>query len=134
MVLLNLSNTHLFWQGKDPEPIEAHHRPFFLAFPRDPHEPIHKAHDRLRRLVEGAAGKPTDEEPLAKVFEVQEPLRYQSFWNHGQVRDVVPVVARRSFWVPDISDELFARHGFWTAEHDIPYTERASADLAAEKG
>ena len=134
MTLLNLSNTHLFWQGKEPQPIEEHHRPFFLAYPRDPKEPIGKAHDRLRRLVENAQGQDPDKEPLAKALEVQEPLRYRSFWNHGTHRDVVPVVAKRSFWVPEISDELFARHGFYTAEHDIPYAERAHADLAADKG
>lgn len=134
MTLLNLSNTHLFWQGREPEPIEAHHRPMFLAFPRDPHEPIGKAHDRLRDLVGAAQGEDPDQAPLAKAFEVHEPIRYRSFWNQGHHRDVIPVVSKRSYWVPDISDELFARHGFYTAEHDIPYTERAAADLAAEKG
>jgi DNA polymerase elongation subunit (family B) len=133
-VLLNLSNTHLFWQGKEPEPIEQHHRPFFLAFPQDPHEPIARAHARLVALVGAAQGKSPDEEPLAKALEVHEPLHYRSFWNHGQGRMAIPVVARRSFWVPDISEALFLQHGFWTCEHDIPYTERANADLAAEKG
>ena len=132
--LLNLSNSHLFWQGKPPEPIEPLHRPFFLAFPQDPHEPIHKAHKRLLDLVDAARGQPSEENPLAKALEVREPTRYKSFWNHGQSRDVIPVVAKRSYWVPDISDELFFRHGFYTMEHDIPYTERAAADLAAEKG
>lgn len=134
MTLLNLSNSHLFWQGKLPEPIEQHHRPFFLAFPQDPAEPIERAHKRLLALVAAAAGKSTEEDSLAKVFEVHEPIRYKSFWNHGQSRDVIPVVARRSFWVPDISDKLFFDHGFYTCEHDIPYTERANADLVADKG
>jgi DNA polymerase elongation subunit (family B) len=131
---LNLSNSHLFWQGREPEPIEPHHRPFFLAFPQDPHEPIHQAHARLLRLFEAAQGKPTEEDALAKVHEIKEPLRYASFWNHGQSREAVPVVAKRSFWVPDISDALFFDHGFYTCEHDIPYTERAGADLVADKG
>jgi len=33
--------------------------------------------------------------------------------------------------VPEVSDEVF-RMGLYTAEHDIPYTERALADLAAD--
>ncbi len=131
MTLLNLSNTHLFWQGREPEPIEPHHRPNFLAFPRDPHEPIAKAHRRLLDLVGAAQGKDPEQDPLAKAYAVQESIRYRSFWNHGLHREVIPVTAKRSFWVPDISDELFARHGFYTCEHDIPYTERAAADLAA---
>ncbi|MHB1261444.1 MAG: DNA polymerase domain-containing protein [Thermoplasmatota archaeon] len=132
MTLLNLSNTHLFWQGRDPEPIDAHHRPFFLAFPRG-NEPVAAAHDRLRRLVEGAQGDDPERNPLAKAVEVREPIEYKSFWNHGQKRLAIPVVTKRPFWIPDVSDHLFASHGFYTCEHDIPYTERANADLAAEK-
>lgn len=132
--LLNISNSHVFWQGKPPEPIEPIHRPSLLAFPQDPHEPIHKAHARLVALVDGAKGLTTEETPLAKALEVQAPVRYKSFWNHGSQRDVIPVVSRRSYWIPDISDDLFFRHGFYTAEHDIPYQERALADLSAEKG
>ncbi|HUR61661.1 MAG TPA: DNA polymerase elongation subunit (family B) [Candidatus Thermoplasmatota archaeon] len=133
-VLLSLSNSHLFWQGREPEPIEKHHRPFFLAFPQDPHEPIGKAHARLVALVGAAQGRSPDEDPLAKALEVHEPIQYRSFWNHGQHRMAIPVVARRPFWIPDISEALFFTHGFYTCEHDIPYTERANADLAAEKG
>lgn len=133
-VLLNLSNSHLFWQGRDPEPIEPLHRPFFLAFPRDPHEPIQKAHARLAAAVEAARGRSPDEDPLAKALEVREPVRYRSFWNVGATREAIPVVCRRSYWVPDVSDKLFADLGFYTCEHDIPYHERAAADLAAEHG
>ncbi len=133
-VLLNLSNSHLFWQGREPESIEGVHRPSFLAFPQDAHESIHKAHARLLSLVNGAQGASSEENPMAKALEVREPIRYKSFWNHQQARDVIPVVAKRSYWVPDISDDLFFRHGFYTMEHDIPYTDRAAADLAAEKG
>ncbi len=132
--LLNLSNTHLFWQGREPEPIEQHHRPFFLAFPRNSNETTAHAHDRLRRLVESAQGADPESEPLAKALEVHEPIRYKSFWNRGGHREAIPVVAKRSFWVPEISDALFFNHGFYTCEHDIPYTERANADLVAEKG
>ncbi|MCA1818604.1 MAG: hypothetical protein LC620_00885 [Halobacteriales archaeon] len=132
-VLLNLSNSHLFWQGREPEPIEPIHRPFFLAFPRDPHEPIRKAHDRLLKWVEASRGGNPDEDALAKVLEVREPIRYKSFWNPGESREVIPVVCKRSYWVPDVSDKLFADLGFYTCEHDIPYHERAAADLAAEK-
>jgi DNA polymerase elongation subunit (family B) len=133
-VLLNLSNSHLFWQGREPEPIEPLHRPFFLAFPRDPHEPIHKARERLLQWVEAARGKSPEEDALAKVHEVLEPVRYKSFWDPGRSREMIPVVCKRSYWVPDVSDKLFADLGFYTCEHDIPYHERAAADLAAEKG
>lgn len=132
-VLLNLSNSHLFWKGREPEALEPHHRPFFLAWSADPSEPAAALQDRLARLVADARSDSPEDNALAKAVEVRAPLRYTSFWNHGQSREVVPVVAKRSYWVPDVSDALFAYHGCHTAEHDIPYVERATADLAAEK-
>ncbi len=128
-VLLNLSNQHLFWQGKAPEPISKHHEAACLAWPRDPAEDIQTALDRLAGLVAEAG----DDDPLGKVSEVREPLNYQSFWDPSGSRDVIPVAAKRSYSIPEISDALFHRHGFYTAEHDIPYRERALADLGAEK-
>ena len=132
MVLLNLSNSHLFWQGKEPEPIEQYHRPYFLAWP-DGDEPVHKAHERLLGLANASRGKNPDDDSLAKILEIREPERYNSFWNAGQHRDVIPVATKRPYWTPEISDALFFKHGFHTAEHDIPYVERASADLAADR-
>ena len=96
-VLLSLSNSHLFWQGREPEPIDRHHRPFFLAFPQDAGEPIAQAHARLVKLVGAAQGRSPEEDPLAKAAEVQEPILYRSFWNHGESRMAIPVVARRPF-------------------------------------
>ncbi|MGB0652125.1 MAG: DNA polymerase elongation subunit (family B) [Thermoplasmatota archaeon] len=129
-LLLNLSNSHLFWQGKEPQEIEPLHRPNFLAFPKDPTESIDAAMERLG-LLAAEAGDP-ESDPLGKIHAVGQPLEYRSFWNHGERRQVVPVAAKRSYWVPDISDELFFEHGFYTCEHDIPYMERALADLGAE--
>ncbi len=129
-MLLNVSNSHLWWQGKDPEEIVAHHRPSLLAFPAE--GDIDAAHEALSRQVADAAGSSPDEHPLAKVHEVLEPTQYKSFWDHGVTREVIPVVAKRSYWVPDISDALFW-DGWHTAEHDVPYQERALADLASQK-
>jgi len=52
--------------------------------------------------------------------------------NHGQSRPAFPVYAKRSFFVPEISDELFHAHDVYTAEHDVPYQQRACVDLAAQ--
>lgn len=130
--LLNVSNQHLFWQGRDPELLEPMHRPAFLAFPRGD-ESIEAAHDRLQKLADGAVGASADENPMAKIHKVCAPRRYRSFWDHGQARDVVPVEVKRPYWVPEVSDALFFDEGFYTCEHDIPYQERVLADLAAEK-
>lgn len=130
MVLLNASTSHLFWQGQDPEPIDKHHHPKLLAFPQGD-ESIQAALDRLTTL-HAEAGQDAQTDELAKILEIGDPLEYRSFWDAGS-RDVIPISAKRSYWVPDISDKLFFDHGFYTCEHDIPYRERALADLAAEK-
>ena len=132
MVLLNASNTHLFWKGKDPMALDGLHAPSFLAFPSGD-ESIQAARERLLGLVDGARGGDPNEDDLSKVLEVGETLRYDSFWDAGQSRDVIPVSSKRPYWVPEISDRLFFDHDFYTAEHDIPYIERALADLSAEK-
>lgn len=130
--LLNLSNTHLFWQGKEPVPLAGLHAPSFLAWPRGD-ERLDDARARLQAAVDAAAGNDPGDDDLAKVLSVGEPVRYHSFWDHDRSRDVLPVAAKRSYWVPEVSDRLFWDHGFYTAEHDVPYMERALADLGAEK-
>jgi DNA polymerase elongation subunit (family B) len=45
---------------------------------------------------------------------------------------VFKVYTKESYVVPEISDYLFFEHGLFTAEHDIPYQQRALVDLAAE--
>jgi DNA polymerase elongation subunit (family B) len=130
-VLRNVSNAHLFFQGEEPRAIADVHQPHLLAFPRN--EPVPAFRERIARLVAEAQGKDPEAEPLAKAASVGDVVRYQSFWNHGEERDVVPIYAKRSYWVPDISDALFLQHGAYTCEHDIPYIERALADLSAEK-
>jgi len=44
---------------------------------------------------------------------------------------VFKVFTKESYLVPEISDYLFFEHGLFTAEHDIPYQQRALVDLAA---
>ncbi len=131
--LLNLSNTHLFWKDQDPQVLADLHRPHFLAFPQDPGEDIGAAKKRLDALMAEHAGAEPETDTLAKILDVGEPIEYGSFWDHGQKRAVVPVASKQPYWIPEISDRLFADHGFYTCEHDIPYQERALADLAAEK-
>ncbi len=130
MVLLNASNTHLFWKGKDPQRLDGLHEPNLLAFPRGD-ETMEAARERLVALMDGAGDPESDD--LGKIANVGEPTRYESFWDHGTHREVIPVAAKRSYWIPDVSDRLFFDHGFYTCEHDMPYIERALADLSAEQ-
>ncbi|MCK4995609.1 MAG: hypothetical protein KAR55_01870, partial [Thermoplasmatales archaeon] len=39
---------------------------------------------------------------------------------------------KKSYFVPEVSNHLFFNNSLYTAEHDIPYQQRALVDLAAE--
>jgi DNA polymerase elongation subunit (family B) len=127
MTLLNVSATHQFWQGKEPEAV-AHH-PAFLAFPKGD-ETVAEAHARLLELVKNAGDAEVDS--LGKIHKVLAPITYKSFWDHGKSREVIPVESKRPYWVPEITEALFYDHDFYTCEHDIPYRERLLADICAE--
>ncbi len=47
-------------------------------------------------------------------------------------RKVFKIFTKKSYFVPEVSDHLFFNQGLYTAEHDIPYHQRALVDLAAE--
>jgi len=118
-MLINVSPHYLYWSGKI-QPIEEVHAPYFLAFPPKGIE-ASKAREQVIKSFEG-------DERIRKVGEVE---TYKSFWDPSVERKVFKVYTARSYMVPEVSDEIF-RMGLYTAEHDIPYTERALADLAAE--
>ena len=59
-------------------------------------------------------------------------MRPRSFCDFNKTRKVFKVYTKESYVVPDISSYLFFEHNIYTAEHDIPYKQRALTDLAAE--
>lgn len=63
----------------------------------------------------------------------KEITEYKSFSTPGKKWWTFRVYAKESKNVPLISDEIFFKLGYPTAEHDIPYWQRAMADLAAEE-
>lgn len=117
-MLINVSPHYLYWSGKI-QPMEELHAPYFLAFPPGGVE-VGKAREKVMKNFEG-------DERVRKVGEVE---TYRSFWNPSVERKIFRVYTARSYMVPEVSDEVF-RMGLYTAEHDIPYNERALADLAA---
>ena len=52
--------------------------------------------------------------------------------NFNNKRDVFKIYTKESYFVPEVSDYLFFEHNLSTAEHDIPYKQRALTDLAAD--
>ncbi|MEA2054908.1 MAG: DNA polymerase domain-containing protein [Candidatus Thermoplasmatota archaeon] len=117
-MLINVSPHYLYWSDKI-QPIEDMHIPYFLAFPPSGME-AEKARQTVLKNFDGDGR-------IKKVGDIE---TYQSFWNPLIKRKVFKIYTVRSYMVPEVSNDIF-RMGLYTAEHDIPYNERALVDLAA---
>ena len=127
-MLLGLSPTYLYFQGKPPQLISEMHHPYFLAFSSTDTD----AKTARNKLLEQWNQNKIDHPKLSKITGIGELKRYRSFCDFTKTRNVFKVYTKESYVVPEISDYLFFEHGFFTAEHDIPYQQRALVDLAAE--
>jgi DNA polymerase elongation subunit (family B) len=137
-VLLSVSNSHAYFQEAGPKRLDQDlgHHPWFWAIPRQG-EDAEAVQARIAKAVEaatsGSGPLDLDESPtLAKVRSVGDVDQVTSFVDFDRTRAAFPVYAKRSWFVPEISDELFHNHDVYTAEHDIPYQQRACVDLAAQ--
>lgn len=135
-VLLSLSNEYAYFRDQAPVRLaDLGHDPWFWAIPKKGKDPdatrgaIEKA---WKEVGSPASGPDSDLAPLQKIKRLGDLTQVRSFVNHATTRPAFPVYARRSFFVPEISDELFYSHDVYTAEHDIPYQQRACVDLAAQ--
>jgi len=127
-MLLGISPEYLYFHGKPPKPVSDVHRPYFLAFcPKN-----RDVSSARRELIKKCEDNKSDENALSKIEDVGEVEEYRSFWDFDENRKIFKVYAKRSYFVPEISDYLFFYHGLYTAEHDVPYHQRALVDLAAD--
>ena len=127
-MLLGISPEFLYLHEKSPKPISDLHRPYFLVFCHDDKD-IESARKTLLKKLET---KTSDEDQLSKIEKIGEIETYRSFWDFKGNRKVFKVYTKKSYFVPEVSDYLFFNHGFYTAEHDIPYHQRALVDLASD--
>ena len=127
-MLLGISSEYLYLHGKEPKPILDLHKPYFLAFSPENKDINTARKDLLIRLNENKS----ESNPLSKIDEIGPVEDYRSFWDFNKTRKVFRVYTKRSYFVPEVSDHLFFYHGLYTAEHDIPYHQRALVDLSAE--
>jgi DNA polymerase elongation subunit (family B) len=127
-MLLGLSPNYLYFQGKNPQLVSELHHPYFLAFP-----PVTADAKTVRKkFIEQWEKNKVDHPKLSKIMSIGELESYRSFCDFTKTRDVFKVFTKESYVVPEISDYLFFEHELYTAEHDIPYHQRALVDLAAE--
>lgn len=128
-MLLNVSPDYIYLHGKKPKLVSDIHRPYFLAFTRDERD-ILSARNRLLKDIKNAS---SESDPLSKIDDVGEVEEYRSFWDFDRIRKVFKVYTKKSYFVPEVSDYLFFNYDLYTAEHDIPYHQRALIDLAVDE-
>ena len=124
--LLGISQDYAYLHNTPPVKLSDVHSPYFLVFTGNEND-IETARKKLIEDIE----KRIDEN-LSKIERVGEIIEYRSFWDFGLKRKVFPVYTKKSFFVPDVSDYLFFKYRLYTAEHDIPYHQRALVDLASK--
>ena len=127
-MLLGLSPNYLYYQTKPPQLVSELHHPYFLSFPSRATD----AKTARKKLVDQWTKNKEDHPKLSKITSIGEVETYRSFCDFSKKRDVFKVYTKESYLVPEISDYLFFEHDLFTAEHDIPYHQRALVDLAAE--
>jgi len=128
-LLLGISSDFLYFQKRAPVKVSEYHSPYFLAFaPED--VDIGKARENL---VEKWELHKSEDDSFGNIRKIGDVERYRSFWDFNKTREVFKVFTKKSYVVPEVSDFLFFKQGFFTAEHDIRYHQRALVDLAAEK-
>ncbi|MBC7081224.1 MAG: DNA polymerase elongation subunit (family B) [Thermoplasmatales archaeon] len=118
-MLINVSPSWIYWQGKIQKVSELHTPYFLLLFPDNAN-----VEEERKRLVEAIQG----DEKIKGMGEIEE---YNSFWDFEKKRKVMKVYVNHPSQVPEVSDKLF-NLGFYTGEHDIPYHERVLTDLASQ--
>ena len=127
-LLLGLSPNYLYFQGQSPRLVSEWHHPYFLAFSPSTID----TKTARKKLVEQWEQNKVDHPKLSKITAIGECESYRSFCDFSKTRDVFKIFTKESYLVPEISDYLFFEHELFTAEHDIPYHQRALVDLAAE--
>lgn len=127
-MLLGISPDFLYFHRCKPEPVSNHHKPYFFVFgPQNMN--ISSIRNHLLSIWKNNKNENTVFSSIEDIGDIEE---YRSFWDFTQKRKVFRVYTKQSYLVPEVSDYLFFNHGVYTAEHDIPYHQRALLDLAAD--
>jgi len=127
-MLIGISPEYLYLHEKLPKAISDLHRPYFLVFcPKDKN--INSVRTELLRKWEESK---TKDDALSKIEAIGDIEDYRSFWDFELTRKVFKVYTKKSYFVPEVSDYLFFNFGVYTAEHDVPYAQRALVDLSAQ--
>jgi DNA polymerase elongation subunit (family B) len=127
-LLIGISPDYLYLHEKTPKLISELHKPYFLVFcPKD-----RNIESARKDLIKKWENNKSSDDTFSKIKDIGEVETYHSFWDFGKDIEIFKVFTKKSYFVPDLSESLFFNYGLYTAEHDIPYQQRALVDLAAE--
>jgi DNA polymerase elongation subunit (family B) len=127
-MLLGISSDYLYIHNKQPKPVSDLHKPYFLAFTPE----NRNVNSARKELIKKWEENQSECSPLFKIDKIGPIERYYSFWDFNLDKKVFKVFTKKSFYVPEVSDHLFFNYNLYTAEHDIPYHQRALVDLSAK--
>ncbi len=125
--LIGISPEYLYLLGEKPIKLTEIHSPYFLVFCQDDKN----LNSNRKELLDKINKNSSVDNQLSKIDKIGEIENYRSFSDFNINRRIFKVYSTKSYFVPEISDHLFFNQGFYTAEHDIPYQQRALIDLAA---
>jgi len=126
-MLLGISPDYIYLHEKQPITISGLHKPYFLVFcPKERNIDIAR-----KEIINKWKENKENEDVFSKIENIGEIENYHGFWDFESIKKVFKVYTKKSYFVPEVSDYLFFNHNLFTAEHDIPYQQRALVDLAA---
>ena len=125
-MLLGLSSDFLYLHKGQPRKINSIHKPYFLAFCEKDRDIESSRAELIKKWEENKS----ENNNLSKIRDIGDVENYRSFSDFSENRKIFKVFTHKSYFVPEVSDELFYYHNLYTAEHDIPYQQRALVDLA----
>ena len=128
-MILGISSENVYTYGNKIEEVSKLHKPYFLVFcPKEKNIELER-----RQLIKKVQENISQDHVLAKIDSIGEIEEYRSFWDFNKKIKIFKVYTKKSYYVPDVTDYFFLNYGLYTAEHDIPYHQRALVDLEAQK-
>jgi len=126
-MLIGISPDYLYLHEKQPKDISDLHKPYFLVFCSKERNIDTVRNEIINKWKENKS----TEDIFSKIEDIGEIEKYNSFWDFESTKKVFKIYTKKSYFVPEVSDHLFFNYNLYTAEHDIPYQQRALVDLAA---
>jgi len=127
-MLLGISPDYLYFYNSEPKKVSDFHRPYFLVFTNE-----NSVKSARSKLYEKWKKNKSEDSIFSKIEDIGEVESYKSFCDFEKTRKVFRVYTKKSYFVPEVSDHLFFNYGLYTAEHDIPYHQRALIDLSVDE-